>query len=199
MDCELMAFGVTKLHVDFLPQIKKEEGKSSQQFGPRGEETTMKFSVNFAVHKDNERQFQITLGAKFSEHTKENVPLGYLVEVGVIGVVVVSKDVDSEKVAKVAQLNGVNLLYGTMRGIVLNATGGFVAGPLMTKSLTAQEILGTLIKAPESKPEPTQVIPKSSKRPVRNRPSPTQEGVSSAQSVLRKVLAKADPARPKKT
>ena len=198
MDCELVAFAVTKLHVDFIPEIKKEEGTpGSVQFGARGEQTTMQFSVNLAVHKDIERQFQMTIGVRFTEETKEKVPFGYQVEVSVIGVIKVSDEVPTEKIVHIAQLNGVNLLYGTIRGVVFSATGAFIVGPMMIKSLTAQEILGTLTKPPADPTAAQPVNPVHSKRASRKRRAPAQEGVAGAQKVLAALLERHDPPKKK--
>jgi preprotein translocase subunit SecB len=201
MDCELIAFAVTKLHIDFVSAIKVDKGNQSVQFGPRGEVTSMNFGMNFGAHKDNERQFQMTLGVKFSEQTKEKTPLGYQVEANVIGILMVSKEVPVEKISHIVQLNGVNLLYGTMRGVIFNATGSFIVGPMMIKSLTAQEILGTLAKPPPPVPETPVVAeskPKDTKRAARNRRSPAQEGVASAQRVLAALDKRDDPKVAKK-
>ena len=185
MSCELLTCALTRLHVDFAaaedhPDI------------PRGEVITMKFKVEMGKHQSDDRQFRLSLGANFSEHTNET-KLGFQVETIIIGFFRVSDDVDSETVVGHAQSHGINTLYGTLRGIVMTATASFPGGPMILKSRTAQQIIGV-----ENMQKASHVRPQ--KAGLRKRkPHGEEAGVKSAQRVFAKVLEKADPKAAKKS
>lgn len=190
MASELLSCALTRLHIDFI-QV---EGVDRY----RGEITTMHFSLEMSRHVKEERQFKVTLKAAFSEHSKDNVQHGFQVEASILGFVRISTDVAEDVVSRHAALNSVNTLYGTLRGLILGATGAFPAGPMILKSLTAQEIIDTL-------KDRTRTEGRSVKRTAHRLRSlsqtkhqqPSEEGIKSAQKVFAKVLEQADPVRPK--
>jgi preprotein translocase subunit SecB len=180
MSCELLTCVVTRLHIDFSADESSE--------GRRGEFLTMNFNIEAGKHVTEERQYRITLTAKFSEHSKEKKPIGFQVESTIVGFFKISDDVDKERISVHAQMNGVNTLYGTLRGVIMSATGTFPVGPMILKSRMPHEIIGS-ITPPVDSPE---VAP--SKMARRKRSAHSEEaGVKSAQRVLAKVREKADP------
>ncbi len=202
MNCELLAFAVTKLHVDYI-QAKKSEDSTPNQFESRGEQTQINFGMNLGRHITNERQFQMTLSVKASEQTKEAIPLGFRVEASVIGVLMVSAEVPLDEVLRAAQMNGVSLLYGTLRGIVLTTTSCFPpSGGMMLKAMSPADILGTLkfpLPTNQARGSDARKSVVSAARPARKRrESPAVAGVTSAQKVLAALAEKDDP-KPNKT
>jgi preprotein translocase subunit SecB len=191
MACELAGFAATKLHIDF---VIVEKGELQ-----RGELTSVQFGLDIGRHLTDENNFQLTLRAKFSEHTKEKVAMGFQLEAAVTGIIKVSSDTPKEKVQHLAEINGINMLYGTLRGIVLSATGIFPKGPLMLRSFVPSEILNSALgnqpssEHKEEQPPREENKPGVTSRTRRKRRSPEEEGVKSAQRAVASVVEKADP------
>lgn len=175
MSFELKGIGLTKLHIDFAP------AKDASR--PRGELISMNFEVELQKSTTIERQFRVLLNAKFSEHTKEKVLAGFQVEAGTSCVVLVGDEVEAEKVQISAEMNAVGMMFGTLRGVLLSATGAFPNGPLTLRSVMPGKILGiaqrskrtdSSAETPSGKIEPTQpALPERgkspAKRPIRTR------------------------------
>lgn len=185
MSFELITCAVTHLRIDFVAP--------SDFDGSRGAVITMNFDSGIARHVTELRKFKIFLTAKFSEHTEDKIPLGFQVDTSITGFVRVSEDIPDEKVAAYAHMNGVNSLYGTLRGVIMSATGVFPTGPMILKSRTAHQIIGVPDPSKAGPEKPINEIAKVSSRTSRPRRKPVEEGVASGQRVFSKVLAKADP------
>jgi hypothetical protein len=123
------------------------------------------------------------------------------VEAVLTGVVRVRDGIPDEKIAPTAQLNGIQLLYGAMRGIVLSVTGAFPTGPMLLRAFTTKEILDSISNSLKEK-ESQKIAPKETEHRVsgrsRVRKSPAEEGVASANRVFGEILEKADPKAAKK-
>lgn len=149
--CQLKHFAVTRLHVDWaiVPKVKH----------PRGEHIECKFGVSVFKHLQSSNEFKVELRASFSEVTKGSLPHGFQVEVVIVGLLSFSPELNEETLQRLVHLNGVNVLYGTLRGIVASASGVFPFGPMIIPSLSPQEIL-TRTEAGESE-SPAVLPPKT--------------------------------------
>jgi len=122
------------------------------------------FSLNIGRHESKLRQFRINFAARFQQLTKENEPVGYKVEAQLVGIATVAASVTEEKLSEIVHLNSVNSLYGTLRGLIVAATGAFPIGPFITPSLSAKDILLTL-----QPPKPTDEVKKEAPPGVKHR------------------------------
>lgn len=194
---ELLNFAISSLHVDFVESPKAK--------APRGEQIGMNFEIHFGQHATTKRQYRVEIQSSISEVTPGIGPLGFQVKATIVGIVKVRDDVPDGDVLGLVQVGSVNVLYGTLRGVIACATGVFPTGPLILRSLTPADIIGVKLeqggvsaKTPEKLEDNQDAKPKSVVRAARKRRSPAQDGVASAQRVFTKVLAKADPKAVKK-
>ncbi len=133
MACDLLGFVVNRLHVDYVIH----EGNPRQ----RGEVISIQFGIEFARNTKEDRQFRMVLKAIFSEKTKDKKPLGYQVDSVVTGIIKAPDDIPADQVQFHAEINGAAILYGTLRGIIFNATGVFPGGQMVLKSIPPNDIL----------------------------------------------------------
>ena len=68
-------------------------------------------------------------------------PFCYEIELHVVGIVEVSGDMEKEKREAIAAVNGLSLLYGAAREMVLNITARAPHGPYCLPSLNFAEVL----------------------------------------------------------
>ena len=134
MQLELLNFALSSLHVDFV--------ESQQAKSPRGEQLGMNFEIHLGQHATIKRQFRVELQASISEQTPRIGPVGFQVKASIVGIVKVQDDVSDDMALSIAQVGGVNVLYGTLRGVIATATGVFPTGPMILRSLTPKDIIG---------------------------------------------------------
>lgn len=82
-------------------------------------------------------------------------PFFYDVELHIIGIVEVDDTIDLKKRDVVAAVNGLSLLYGAAREMVLNITARAPHGPFCLPSLNFLEVLSQATPGPSSVAGPT--------------------------------------------
>jgi hypothetical protein len=94
----------------------------------------------------------VVFEGRFFQRTAAGALLGFQVEAKVVALVTVSDAVPEGKLQSFVHGNAVNVLYGTLRGLVASATGVFPYGPLILPSISANEILASIQAQPAKTP-----------------------------------------------
>lgn len=140
-DFQLEHFALTKMHADWIAPTSEAETKVEQ--------IESNFSCHVFRHQELPRQFKVELAGRFSQRTAAGARIGFQVEAQLAALATVSDAVPEEKLQSFVRANAVNVLYGTLRGLVASTTGVFPFGPLILPSLSANEILASIQAKPE--------------------------------------------------
>lgn len=101
-----------------------------------------KIGIDFNILKaKGETLFKIVLKISM-EANGENVNTGVRkLELEVEGVFQVSDNLDEQKLFNLLHFNGLTILYGVVRGIVMNVTGSFPGGRIILPCVNMAEII----------------------------------------------------------
>lgn len=128
-------------------------------------------SYDFAQHTEIPHAYQMTLSVKGEDVMEKANDAGYKFEAVIVGRYRIENAKSPELEARLSRVNGVSLLYSTLRGILSNVTGSFEFGKVVLPSINPQAIVEQIEKAklPEPKGEPSQaIIPTETIAPSQN-------------------------------
>lgn len=108
--------------------------------GKREGQTTFNREVGFSPipNKPNEWQLELTIKLASIEKTK---PFIYEFEIQVIGVVELVVELPADRREQLAVVNGLSILYGAVREMVINLTGRSPYGALTLPTLSFTDVL----------------------------------------------------------
>jgi preprotein translocase subunit SecB len=113
--------------------------------------------VGFVPVEGQPNQWSLQLQLKLDSADQDN-PFSYDMELMVVGIVeIISADIPVEKRESIAVVNGLGMLYGACREMVMNITARSVYGPCTLPSLNFATVLQEAIE--NKVPEPKTRIP----------------------------------------
>jgi hypothetical protein len=130
---QLEEHALTRLHVDFISPPSGEMLIDSL-------EST--FSYQVGVHNADTRRYRLNFNCKFEEACdRDKTRAGFKIDCEIVGLFLFDDDVDVAEREKLIRLNGVSVLYSTLRGILAVATGIFPGRRFLLPMTLPQEIV----------------------------------------------------------
>ncbi len=113
---ELENYFLTRLHLDFnLPKNAE----------VHIENLTTEFDLDSLINKSNPLLRRLTLRVNAAEYTKEREQVGYQLECEITGQFKIPDDIPEEHREGLLRVNGISILYSTLRGILGSLSGSF--------------------------------------------------------------------------
>lgn len=131
-------FKLLKLKIDWRPPQQKKSVKV--------EEMTCDFDYQIGRHSKNALRYRMILDMRIREIGKEQKDVGYLIEAKLAGFFSFPKDTEVQKRELFARVNGLNLLYGTFRGVLSGVTGNFPGSQLVLPTIDARAVVADIEK-----------------------------------------------------
>jgi preprotein translocase subunit SecB len=138
-----------QLKTHFFPLIRLQAMPGGKNDG----KTTFNREVAFSPLPNKPNEWQLELTIKLASVEKTN-PFIYEFEIQVIGVVELVAEVPADRRQQLAVVNGLSILYGALREMVINLTGRSPHGALMLPTLSFTDVLNEVQPASD----PSQVI-----------------------------------------
>lgn len=126
-------FKLLKLNIDWRPPQQKKSVKVEQM--------TCDFDYEIATHSKNALRYRMILNVRVREIGKEQKDVGYLIEAKLAGFFSFPKDTEIKQRELMARVNGLNLLYGTFRGVLSGVTGNFPGSQLVLPTIDARAVV----------------------------------------------------------
>lgn len=130
---ELEEYSLTKLHVEFKFPDDRENVEVS---GNR-----MTFDYDIHTHKEEQRRFRMCLRFKLEQCDSENIPVAYQVQSEMYGFLVFDESCEWDECEKLVRINGLSLLYSTLRGYLATVGGLFPMGKIQLPAIMPQDIV----------------------------------------------------------
>ena len=104
---------------------------------------TLRSTYGYEVgrHQTEPTRWRMEFRAEFLQLVDENTPAGYHVKSKIVGFLKLEDQLDEQKAAHAVRVNGVGILYGTLRGIVANSTGTFNLGVFYLPSIIPTDVV----------------------------------------------------------
>lgn len=131
-------FKLLKLNIDWRPPQQKKSVKVEQM--------TCDFDYEIATNSKNALRYRMILNVRIREIGKEQKDVGYLIEAKLAGFFSFPKDTEVQKRELFARVNGLNLLYGTFRGVLSGVTGNFPGSQLVLPTIDARAVVADIEK-----------------------------------------------------
>ena len=138
-----------QLKSHFFPIIRLQAMPGGKKDG----KTTFNREVAFSPLPNKPNEWQLELTIKLASVEKTN-PFIYEFEIQVIGFVELVAEVPADRRQQLAVVNGLSILYGALREMVINLTGRSPHGALMLPTLSFTDVLNEVQPASD----PSQVI-----------------------------------------
>jgi preprotein translocase subunit SecB len=145
---QLEDYFLSRLHVDFNFPTGAEV---------HVEELSIDFDYDSLTHKDDPLRRMLTLRIRAGERTKDGERVAHQLECDINGQFRIPEEIPEEQHEGLVCINGVSILYSTLRGIIGNLSGSFPAGRLCLPTINPQEVVERVQKAKASK------VPKTAK------------------------------------
>lgn len=127
---ELQDYFLTDLHLDFrIPEADEEAVKAVR----------LEFDYETMTRKDAALHRLLLLKVKAWQVNHEEEPIGYELSCTINGHFIVPADLPSSQQEGLLRLNGLSILYSTLRGIVGNISGSFPGGRLCLPTILPRE------------------------------------------------------------
>lgn len=139
---QLEDYFLTRLHVDF---------NFPKETEVQVEELSIDFDFDSLTHQDDPLRRMLTLRVRAGEHAEDGEPVAHQLECEINGKFRIPEDIPEEHHEGVICINGVSILYSTLRGIIGNLSGSFPAGRLCLPTIDPKEVVMRVQKA-KSKP-----------------------------------------------
>lgn len=131
-------FKLLKLNIDWRPPQQKKSVKV--------EEMTCDFDYQIATHNKNALRYRMILNVRIREIGKEQKDVGYLIEAKLAGFFSFPKETETKQRELMARVNGLNLLYGTFRGVLSGVTGNFPGSQLVLPTIDPRAVVADIEK-----------------------------------------------------
>jgi preprotein translocase subunit SecB len=115
----------------FFPVIRLNAQPGGKKEGP----TNLAREIAFAPVSGNPKSWQLELTVKLSNSDKTN-PFLYEFEIHVIGFFEMEADPQEERTKQIVIVNGLSMLYGAIRELIINLTSRSAFGALTVPSLS---------------------------------------------------------------
>lgn len=148
---QLDEFYLTKLSIDFVIPQSNVEISSDFDLG---------FDYQTLAHSEDPLRRKMILSVKGMQKDTSGNPLAFQVRCDIVGIFVLPEDLATETRESLFLLNGVSILYSTLRGVIGSATGSFPTGTLCLPTVLPQDV----IKMVQDRKNASRVKPKGIKR-----------------------------------
>lgn len=125
-----------QLKTHFFPVIRLQAMAGGKKDGP----TTFNREVGISPLPGKQNEWQLELTIKIASTDKTN-PYIYDIEIQTIGIVELIVEVPSDDRQKLAVVNGLSILYGAVREMVINLTSRSPYGALMLPTISFTDVL----------------------------------------------------------
>jgi preprotein translocase subunit SecB len=129
--------------------------------GKKEGQTTFNREVAFSPLPDKPKEWQLELNIKLECVDKTN-PFIYEFEIHVIGFFELVVDLPEDRRQQIIVVNGLSILYGALREMVINLTSRSAFGPLSLPSISFADVLNEVKSA--SNPAPPESLPPADKK-----------------------------------
>jgi preprotein translocase subunit SecB len=125
-------FFVTRLHIDW-----RQPTASAVDI----DRLNLTCDYNVAYNAQDNSMFKMELSVRLSQVGKQQADVGYIIEADLVGLFSFPTEVDAEDRQMLVRVNGINLLYGTLRGILANMSGVFPSERLVLPAINPMDIV----------------------------------------------------------
>ncbi len=129
---QLADYSLSKLHMDFV-HSEQDEGQSNL--------LSLSFDYDIFINTDSELRRMLALKVYGFQHCKNGQKTGLDFELEIRGIFLLPESMEADRQEALLRLNGVSILYSTLRGIVGNLSGSFPGGRFCLPTVLPQEIL----------------------------------------------------------
>ena len=150
---QLESFFLTRLHVDWnFPN----DGGTTIEI----RSTQNAFDYEVGTHKEEPNRRLLRLKFHCQEYDAKENKVGHCIDCEMVGIFSFTEATPKGKEEAVVRINGINMLYGALRGILATLTGAFPGGRYSLPSIMPQEIVNdveTRRAATKKNPEETSI------------------------------------------
>lgn len=111
------------------------------------EQVSLDFDYDVLTHQDDPLRRMLTLKVGVSEVAKDGSKVGHQVECEIHGQFRIPEDIKQDQREGILRINGVSILYSTLRGIIGNLSGSFPAGRLCLPTILPQDVVEHIEKS----------------------------------------------------
>lgn len=144
---QLESYYLDKFHINWRPPEVPDVQVAES-------EITLDYDV--AVHNSEKHRYKFTLRVQISEIGKEQRDVGYVVDAEIVGFFAFDEECDKSTRPSLIRLNGVSLLYSTLRGLVGGISGTFRGGNFVLPTISAKQVV-TKVEAAKKAAQPTTI------------------------------------------
>ena len=155
---QLEDYFLTRLHVDFHFPKKTEV---------QVEELSVDFDYDSLTHQDDPLRRMLTLRIRAGERSKGGEEIAHQVDCEINGQFRIPEDVPKEHHEGLVCINGLSILYSTLRGIIGNLSGSFPSGRLCLPTINPGDVVKRVQKA---KSKAAKKTAKPRKKAVKKKP-----------------------------
>ncbi len=129
---QLEDYFLTRLNVDFIfPNDTEVEAES----------VSLDFDYDVLTHQDDSLRRMLTLRVGVSQVAKDDSKIAYQVECEINGQFRIPEEIKKDQREGILRINGVSILYSTLRGIIGNLSGSFPEGRLCLPTILPQDVV----------------------------------------------------------
>lgn len=154
---QLEDYFLTRLNLDFIfPNEIEDEVESN----------SLEFDYDVLTHPDDPLRRMLTLRVGVSQVAKDDSKMAYQVECEINGQFRIPEEIKKDQREGLLRINGVSILYSTLRGIIGNLSGSFPEGRLCLPTILPQDVVKHIEK---SKARAVEDTAKPKKKAAKNR------------------------------
>jgi hypothetical protein len=140
---QLDNYCLTRLEVNYRPL---DDGGAS-----KADSVKMDLDYDVLNHLDDTNQRMLRFRTEFEEFDAEDRPTGYHIRCTILGQFHFTETTPKGKEEYIIRVNGVNILYGLLRGILGTTTGQFQSGRFLPPSFMPAELVADVEKCKDEK------------------------------------------------
>ncbi len=129
---QLEDYFLTRLKVDF---------NFHDDVEVREKQVSLDFDYDVLTHQDDPLLRMLTLKVGVSEIAEDGSKVGYQVECEINGQFRIPEDIKEDQREGLLRINGVSILYSTLRGIIGNLSGSFPVGRFCLPTILPQDVV----------------------------------------------------------
>ena len=139
---QLEDYYLTKLHVDWRSPSKPKVHVEEIQTG---------IDYDVAVNAKEKHRYKLEVRIHLAESGKEEKEVGYTVVADIVGFFAFPEDAPEDVREKMIRINGLNILYGTFRGMLAGVTGMFPGNRLALPTIWPLQVVQRVEEAKKTK------------------------------------------------
>ena len=129
---QLEDYFLTRLNVEFIfPDEVEVEAES----------VSLEFDYDVLTHPDDPLRRMLALRVGVSQVAKDDSKMAYQAECEINGQFRIPEEIKKEQREGLLRINGVSILYSTLRGIIGNLSGSFPQGRLCLPTILPQDVV----------------------------------------------------------